>query len=123
LAFIIQSGCCGNNTTQVALVQSPAMLLTSTGTTNPTPVAKSLLPGSVTHGGWNFVLTVQGTGFVPGSQVSWNGASLAADYISPTQLNAYVPASSIATAGTAKIVVNNPAPGGGASGTLSFSIN
>ncbi len=123
LAFVLQSGCCGNTSSQVVLVQSPAMLLTSSGIKNPLPVAQSLSPASATHGGWNFVLKVQGQGFVPGSQVTWNGATLAADYVSPTQLNVYVPAASIASSGTAQIAVTNPAPGGGVSSPLVFSIN
>ena len=123
LAFILQSGCCGTPSSQVVLVQSPAMLLTSSGTKNPLPVAQSLSPASATHGGSNFVLKVQGKGFVPGSQVTWNSSTLYADYIGPTQLNVYVPATSIASPGTANLVVTNPAPGGGVSSTLVFSIN
>jgi len=123
LAFVLQSGCCGNGSSQVVLVQSSAMLLTSGESKNPLPVAQTLSPASATHGGWNFVLTVQGKGFVPGSQVTWNGSTLGADYVSPTQLNVYVPATSIASPGTANIVVTNPAPGGGVSNTLAFSIN
>ena len=123
LAFVLQAGCCNNTGSQVVLVQSSAMLLTTTGSKNPLPVAQSLSPASASHGGWNFLLTVKGSNFVPGSQVTWNGAALAADYVSPTQLNVYVPATSIAASGTAKIVVTNPAPGGGASTGLTFSIN
>jgi trimeric autotransporter adhesin len=123
LAFVLQAGCCGSTTSQVVLVQSPAMLLTASGAKNPLPVAQSLSPSSATHGGGNFVLTVKGKSFVPGSQVTWNGSALAADYVSSTQLNVYVPAADIASPGTAKIVVTNPPPGGGVSGTLTFSIN
>jgi hypothetical protein len=122
LAFILQGGCCGNTTSQVVLVQSPA-LLTASGTENPLPVAQSMSPTSVTHGSWNFLLTLRGTGFVPGSQVSWNGTTLAANYVGPTQLKVYVPAGSVAAAGAAKVVITNPAPGGGASASLTFSIN
>jgi trimeric autotransporter adhesin len=123
LAFVLQPGCCGGSSPQVVLVQSPAMLLTTSGTKSPLPVAKSLSPASAAHGSWNFVLTVRGQNFVPGSQVTWNGHLLAADYVSASQLNVYVPAASIASSGTANIVVTNPAPGGGASSALPFSIN
>lgn len=121
LAFI-QTGCCGTSN-QIVLVQSSAMLLTASGTRNPLPIPQSLSPASANHGGGNFILTVQGEGFVPGSQVTWNGISLFADYVGPTQLNVYVPASSIASAGTANIVVTNPPPGGGASTPVPFTIN
>ena len=58
-----------------------------------------------------------------GAGATWNGTSLAADYVSPTQLNVYVPASSVAATGTVNVVVSNPAPGGGASAALSFTVN
>ncbi len=123
LAFILQSGCCGSATSQVVLVESSALLLTAGTSTNPPPNALSLSPASAIHGGGNFVLAIQGKNFVAGSLVTWNGTLLAADYQSATQLNVYVPAASISKSGTAKIVVTNPAPGGGPSGTLTFRIN
>jgi hypothetical protein len=123
LAFVLQSGCCGTPSSQLVLVQSPGLLLTATGAKNPTPIAQSLSPAGATHGSWNFVLTVRGQHFVPGSQVTWNGTTLAADYVSATQLNVYVPAASIASSGSANIVVTNPVPGGGAASALTFSIN
>lgn len=122
VAFILDASCCGSGSPQVIVVQSPSMLLTTSKTKNPAPVAQSLAPASSTHGGGNFLLTVTGTGFVPGSLVTFKGTALAADYVSPTQLNVYVPASSIAAAGSAKVVVTNPAPGGGSS-SLTFTIN
>lgn len=123
LAFINQSGCCGTTTSQVILVQSPSMLLTAGGAKNPLPAAQSLSPANATHGGWNFPVTIKGTGFVPGSQVTWNGTALAASYVSATQLTVYVPASEIASAGTGQIFITNPAPGGGTSSALAFTIN
>lgn len=121
VAFILIT-CCQNASYQTVLVKSPAMLLTSSTTTNPKPVAQFLTPASATHGGWNFPVTVTGTGFVPGSQVTWNGISLYAAYVSATQLTVYVPYTDIASAGTAQIVVSNPTPGGGKSAALTFTI-
>jgi len=123
LAFVLQPGCCNGGANQVVMVQSSALLMTASASKNPPPVAQSLSPGSTTHGSWNFVVAVQGKNFVPGSNVTWNGTSLAADYVSPTQLNVYVPASSVAATGTVNVVVSNPAPGGGASAALSFTVN
>jgi hypothetical protein len=99
------------------------MLLTAGATKNPLPVAKSLSPASTTHGSGDLALTIHGTGFVPGSQVTWNGTTLFAGYVSATQLTVYVPASDVASAGTATLVVTNPAPAGGASAALAFTIN
>jgi trimeric autotransporter adhesin len=122
LAFTMQAGCCGNTSTQVVLVQSPSMLLTASGTPNPAPVMGSLSPASVTHGSNNKLVTITGSGFVPGSQVTWNGGALYAEYVNATRLLLYVPAADLATTGSANVVVTNPAPGGGSS-TLTFTIN
>jgi hypothetical protein len=123
VAFILDGQCCSSTAPQIVLVQSPSLLLASSTTKNPVPSVQSLAPGTATHGSGNFTLSVTGTGFVPGSQVTLNGASLTADYVSATQLNVYVAASDIATAGAASIVVTNPAPGGGSSTPSTLTIN
>jgi hypothetical protein len=90
---------------------------------NPLPTATSLSPSSATAGGAAFTLTVTGTNFVPGSKVNWNGTGLTTTYGSGTKLTASVPASDIATAGTALVTVVNTSPGGGTSSGLTFTIN
>jgi hypothetical protein len=121
VAFVLVT-CCQSSGYQTVLVKSPAMLLASSTTSNPAPVAQTLSPASATHGGWNFPVTITGTGFVPGSQVTWNGNALYAAYLNATQLTLYVPYTDIASAGTAQIVVSNPTPGGGKSAALTFTI-
>ena len=90
---------------------------------NPAPTATSLSPTSATAGGAAFTLTVNGTGFVSTSVVKFNGAAKTTTFVSATQLTAAITAADIATAGTATVTVTNPAPGGGTSGNLSFTIN
>jgi IPT/TIG domain-containing protein len=91
--------------------------------TNPVPTITALSPASTTAGNTTFTLTVTGTEFVTGSAIHWNGTALATTYVSASQLTASVPASDIATAGTASVTVVNPTPGGGTSGALTFTIN
>lgn len=122
LAFVSESDCCGSESYQVVIVQSSMMQPVST-TKNPAPVPASLSPANTLHGGGNFQLTINGSGFVPGSEVTWNGALKTVSYVSPTQLIVYVPASNIVSAGSASIVVTNPTPGGGKSTALTFPIN
>jgi virginiamycin B lyase len=81
----------------------------------------SLNPSSAIAGNSTFTLTVNGTGFVSGSAIRWNGNSLTTSYVGTTQLTASVSASLIATAGTANVTVINP--GGTASNSLTFTIN
>jgi hypothetical protein len=92
---------------------------------NPVPVltSTSLSPASATAGGATFTLTLTGSGFVNGSSVQWNTYSLATTYVSATQLSAQVPATDIATAGTASVTVFNTTPGGGTSTAQTFTIN
>ncbi len=90
---------------------------------NPAPTITSLNPTSATAGGAAFTLTVNGTGFVSTSTVWWNGAQRTTQFVSATQLTASIPATDIASAGTANVVVQNPAPGGGSSPASAFSIN
>ena len=89
---------------------------------NPTPVLASVNPTSATAGGPVFTLTVSGSNFVGGSVVRWNGSDRPTSG-SGNQLTATIPASDIATGGTASITVFNPGPGGGASNAATFTIN
>jgi len=89
---------------------------------NPVPAISSLLPTSASVGGPAFTLTVNGSNFVAGSAVKWNGTALTTTFVTNSQLTAQVPASDIASSGTASVTVTNPTPGGGTSGTTTFSI-
>jgi hypothetical protein len=50
-----------------------------------------------------------------GSKVNWNRTALTTSFVSSSQLNANVPGSAIASAGSAWVTVTNPAPGSGTS--------
>ncbi len=90
---------------------------------NPVPATTSLNPGSIAAGSPGLVLTVNGTNFVGGSVVRWNGSDRATAFVSSSQLAASIPATDIAAAGTSTVTVFNPAPGGGTSGGQAFTIN
>jgi len=90
---------------------------------NPVPLINNpLVPASAAPGGGDFVLTVNGTGFVQGSVVNWNQSALATTFVSGSQLTATVPAADIANAGTASVTVVNQAPGGGTSNVDFFGV-
>lgn len=96
--------------------------IASTGNLNPPPVASSLSPAAVSAGGSDFTLTVNGSGFVNGSTIEWNGTPRITTAVSGTQVSATIYASDIAAAGTAEVTVVNPGPGGGTSSPLSLTI-
>jgi sugar lactone lactonase YvrE len=90
---------------------------------NPFPFAFSLSPQSAATGSAAFTLTVNGSEFVTGSTVQWNGANRPTTVVSAQKLTASIPASDLASGGIATITVNTPAPGGGKSSSLSFSVD
>lgn len=89
----------------------------------PVPTLTALNPSVAFAGDVSFTLGVIGANFLNDSIVRWNGANLVTTFQSSTLLTAAVPASLIATAGTASITVFTPTPGGGTSGALTFFIN
>jgi FG-GAP-like repeat/Abnormal spindle-like microcephaly-assoc'd, ASPM-SPD-2-Hydin/Cep192 domain 4/HYDIN/CFA65/VesB-like, Ig-like domain len=102
-----------------AVALAPALLLAQ----NPVPfVNQPLVPSAVAPGGPDFTLTVNGTGFVNGATINWNGSPLATTFVSSSQLTATVPAANIAGSQTASITVTNPQPGGGTSNTVLFQV-
>ncbi len=95
----------------------------SATTTNPVPALASMSPASATAGSAAITLTVSGSNFISGSVVNWNGTALPTTFVSSSSLSAAVASTLLSTAGTATVNVLNPAPGGGTSGNLSFTIN
>src|SRR6266513_1581015 len=89
---------------------------------NPIPTLASFNPNSAFAGGPSFTLNLTGTNFVSTSSVLWNGSSRTTTFVSSTQLHAAIPASDIAVVGAALVTVSNPAPGGGVSGSSSFTL-
>jgi hypothetical protein len=91
--------------------------------TIPTPTISGLNPSSATPGGPGFTLTVNGTNFINGSVVRWNGSDRATTYGSAAQLTALITAADIASASTASVTVFNPGSGGGrTSNAVSFTV-
>lgn len=92
------------------------------GTVNPVATLTAIAPVSVAAGSGAFALTLTGSGFVPGAEAFFGSTALATTYNDATTLQAAVPASLVATAGGAPVLVVNPTPGGGASQAINFSI-
>jgi hypothetical protein len=88
----------------------------------PVPVVSSLSPSSAVAGSAGFSLTVNGTGFTAASVVNWNGSARATTFVSSTQLRAAIPDADVAAVGTTLVSVFTPAPGGGTSASLAFSV-
>src|SRR5580693_5075440 len=98
--------------------------VTTLAQTNRVPlVNQPLVPTAIAPGSAGFTLTVNGTGFVSGSVVNWNGTALSTTLVSSSQLTATVPASDIVTASTASITVSSPSPGVATSNVQFLSVS
>jgi hypothetical protein len=90
---------------------------------NPVPlINQPLVPTATAPGGLGFTLTVNGTGFLSGSVVNWNGSSRVTTFVSGSQLKAAITAADIALARTASVTVTNPSPAGGVSNVEFFQV-
>jgi hypothetical protein len=118
--------CAGAVTSNYNVTYVGATMTVSVAPTTPNniPVIASLSPmTAAAAGSGNLALTVTGGGFVSGATVLWNGKARATTFVSATQLTATVLAADLSAVGTADVAVFNPAPGGGSSTSLTFSID
>jgi hypothetical protein len=90
---------------------------------NPTPAVTALDPLSVLAGSVATALDLTGTGFVNGAKVVFGTTDLATTLVDDTHLSATIPAASLVTSATVPVKVVNPAPGGGASTPISFTVS
>jgi hypothetical protein len=93
-----------------------------TVTNNPVPSISSLSPTQQAAGSQSQTLTINGTGFISSSSVTYNSTAHAATFVSASQLTISLSASDMAATGTYPVVVTNPAPGGGSSSPANFNV-
>jgi YD repeat-containing protein len=91
--------------------------------TSAAPAISSLTPPSIPRGfAKPFSLTVNGSNFVSGAVVSFNGQARPATFVSATELTASVSPSEIQTAGMYPVKVVNPDGMGGSSAAVTFTV-
>lgn len=117
-----------SNNNRVRRLSSSVSTCSKTGTItiqgdNPQPQLAGLAPSTALIGSGAFTLTVTGSNFVPLSVVRWAGQDRPTTFVSNSQLTAAIPAGDLSSAGAINVTVVNPAPGGGTSNPLTFTIN
>ncbi|HEY6443401.1 MAG TPA: IPT/TIG domain-containing protein [Candidatus Acidoferrales bacterium] len=105
------------------LIASPSVNFPIAGANNASPSISSLSPSSTSAGGEDLQILVKGSGFATSSVVELDNTPLATSYLSGSQLVAVIPAADTAAKGTSQVAVTTPAPGGGLSKTLMFTVN
>ena len=84
---------------------------------NPIPVLASVTPSGFSEG--TSTVTVTGSKFIYGAQISWNGAMVPTTYVSGTELVAQIAAPN---PGTFPLTVTNPDPGSASAPPISLKV-
>jgi len=87
------------------------------GVLNPIPILSSVTPTGFSEG--ITTVSVNGSQFVYGAQISWNGAPVTTTFVSSTQLVASIAAPN---PGTFPLLVTNPNPGSANSATANVQV-
>jgi hypothetical protein len=109
------------NNSYTLIATSPTVTVDST--LNPVPTVSSLTPATIPGGAGAFTLTVNGSGFVSGSTVKWNGSPRTTTFMNSGQLQASISAADVAASGSVAITVTSPTPGGGTSSAATFTVS
>ena len=88
----------------------------------PVPVLTSMSQQSATAGAGNLTLTVSGGNFEIGSVAYWDGSALNTLFSSASQLQATIPSTDLASAGTHSISVSNGTLATSAVSSLAFTV-
>ncbi len=89
----------------------------------PAPTLTTVTPSSVPVGSPNVSVTLQGTGLVTGTKVLLDGSDIASTPGTGTSIGITLPAAKLTQSGSMLLALVNPAPGGGASSAIAFTIS
>jgi trimeric autotransporter adhesin len=90
---------------------------------NPAPAITSISPSSELVGASSPVIAVTGTGFTSSTVIDVNGTPHTTTLVGATQVSFRLSAADVTSAGSRAITAVNPAPGGGNSAAVPFTIN
>ena len=90
--------------------------------TNPLPSVVSLTPTYVAKGSTDLQLQLNGTNFVSGATVQFDGTTYTPSSVTPTTMLVTIPQAQFATPRSLLVGVTNPAPGGGPGAAVTFNV-
>ncbi len=108
-----------------AVVDDQTDSLTLIQLPNPVPEILSISPNSIPRGSLGTKLTIEGSGFIKTSTISFQpsiNTTLPVTFVDNHHLEVNLPSTLFNQAGTFQITVNNPAPEGGSSNTLVLAV-
>jgi hypothetical protein len=89
---------------------------------NPLPWITSISPAYAAVGSAGFTLTVNGTNFVSGSVIRWNGQDRTTTFVNGSTLTTTIQSGDLTGIASANISVFNPSPDGGLSNAAVFVV-
>ncbi|NLF01467.1 MAG: DUF11 domain-containing protein, partial [Anaerolineales bacterium] len=90
---------------------------------NPRPSITAISPTARVVYDAGFTLLITGSHFAHDAVVRWGGVDRPTTYVSRTLLRATISASDLLTGAVVPVTVRNPAPGGGTSNAVNFTVN
>lgn len=104
----------------VMLLRGPFVAPQELGTSSAANLTSSSAM-TIAHGSGNTMLTLTGSNFLPGVAITWNGSYRTTTIVDATHVMVAIPASDLASTGTATVVATNP--GASTSNALQMTIN
>jgi uncharacterized protein (TIGR03437 family) len=101
---------------------SNTAIFTVTAASNAQPSITGLSPSAAPAGSSPLTLTINGSGFISSSSVTFNGAGHSVSFVNSGQLAITLSTSDLATPGSFPVVVTNPPPSGGSSNIVQFTV-
>jgi hypothetical protein len=89
---------------------------------NPAPEIESIEPTKVSVGQKDLSLTIKGKHFIPGCVAKIGEEEIKTHFVSDSEINVELREKDTAEAGTLSVAVQNPAPGGGLSGSKEITV-
>src|SRR3989344_7196896 len=89
---------------------------------NPAPAISSITPNKAEASGESLTITIIGSGFIPSSVARWNGSNRPTTFIDPSHLLVNLHQGDLYGMEAKYVSVFNPAPGGGYSNGVLFTI-
>jgi hypothetical protein len=120
LTSVTTYGTTDQTTTSLILLRGPFVAPQELGTSTAATLTGSSAT-SITHGSGNTLVTLTGTNFLPGVAVTWNGNYRTTTIVDATHVTVAIPASDVASAGSASLVATNP--GAPSSNKLTITID
>lgn len=89
---------------------------------NPVPTLATAMPSAIVVGSPATMVTIGGSGFIPGTVASVGGSSRTTTVVSATVLMVALTTADLSRAGSLTLTASNPSPGGGASQGLLLNV-